>query len=50
MSDEPRDPEVVPAKPQVSLPVPAATDRAVGPADALTAYMAELRRYPPISR
>ncbi len=50
MSDKPRDPEVVPAKPQVSLPVPTATDRAVGPADALTAYMAELRRYPPISR
>jgi RNA polymerase sigma-32 factor len=34
-----------------SLPIPAPTaDRAVGPADALTAYMAQLRHYPPISR
>jgi len=34
-----------------SLPIPAPrADRSVAPADTLGAYMAELRRYPPISR
>jgi RNA polymerase sigma-32 factor len=50
MTDLPRDTRVV-AAPNPSLPIPVpATDRSVGPVDALTAYMAELRRYPPISR
>ncbi len=35
--------------PSPSLPVPA-SERGVAPADALTRYMAELRKYPPISR
>ena len=34
-----------------SLPIPAPrADRSIAPADTLGAYMAELRRYPPISR
>lgn len=48
MADAPRD-RTVPA-PLPRLPVPASGDRSLGPVDALTAYMAELRKYPPISR
>jgi RNA polymerase sigma-32 factor len=47
MAEDSREGRAVAA---TSLPIPAPTDRSVGPADALTAYMAELRRYPPISR
>jgi len=40
-----------PASPPVALPVPAPRgDRAVDAVDTLSAYMAELRKYPPISR
>jgi RNA polymerase sigma-32 factor len=50
MSDAPRETRDVPA-PVTSLPVPTpAVDRAVGPVDALSAYIAELAKYPPISR
>ena len=48
MAEDTRDGRAVAA---TSLPIPAPrADRAVGPRDALTAYMAELRHYPPISR
>ncbi len=62
MSDAPREDRDVAAAnptanpkatvaPSASLPIPApAADRSVGPVDALTAYMAELGKYPPISR
>jgi RNA polymerase sigma-32 factor len=52
MADAPRDPEVLPALPETSAPVPAArsVDRALGRADTLTAYMAELAHHPPIDR
>jgi RNA polymerase sigma-32 factor len=44
LPDEPaRDPETV-------LPVVSSDDRAVGPVDALTQYMAQLRHHAPISR
>jgi RNA polymerase sigma-32 factor len=51
MSDAPREP-APPAKRGAIAPLvkSSASDRAVGPVDALTAYMAELRKYPPISR
>ena len=50
MSDAPRESRVVPAR-LARPPIPApAGDRGVGPVDALTAYMAELAKYPPISR
>ena len=35
---------------RVPVPVPSPSGSAVGPADALTAYMAELAKYPPITR
>jgi RNA polymerase sigma-32 factor len=48
MAEDSRDGRAVAA---TSLPIPApATDRSVGRADALTAYMAELRHHAPISR
>jgi RNA polymerase sigma-32 factor len=48
MAEDSRDGRAVAA---TSLPIPApATDRSIGPADALTAYMAELRHHAPISR
>jgi RNA polymerase sigma-32 factor len=50
MSDAPRDPEALPAGPALPIPAPKPSDRAVGRADALTAYMAELGKYAPISR
>jgi RNA polymerase sigma-32 factor len=50
MAGAPREPEVLPAKPKVDLPVPSSSDRALGPVDALSAYMNELGSYPPISR
>jgi len=46
----PREPEVLPALPKVDLPAPKPSDRAVGPVDALSAYMNELGQYAPISR
>jgi len=51
MPDAPREP-TPPAKPGAIAPPlkTSASDRAVGPVDALTAYMAELRKHPPISR
>jgi RNA polymerase sigma-32 factor len=50
MAEDSRDGPAVPA-PATSLPIPAVrVDRSLGPVDALTAYMAELRKYPPISR
>ena len=45
MAEAPSKPAETP-----SLPVPSAGDRALGPVDALTAYMAELRKHAPISR
>ena len=58
MGDAEREPEVLPAegepeaRPLPSLPIPAppAEDRALGPVAALSAYMAELAKYAPISR
>jgi RNA polymerase sigma-32 factor len=50
MSDTSREPEILPAGPALPIPAPKPSDRAVGRADALTAYMAELGKYPPISR
>jgi DNA-directed RNA polymerase sigma subunit (sigma70/sigma32) len=52
MADAPRDPEVLPALPGALAPVPVAraTDRALGRADTLTAYMAELAHHAPIDR
>ncbi len=48
MAEDTREGRAVAA---TSLPIRApSADRTVGPADALTAYMAELRHYPPISR
>jgi RNA polymerase sigma-32 factor len=48
MAEDSRDGRTVAA---TSLPIPAPrADRAIRPADALAAYMAELRKYPPISR
>jgi RNA polymerase sigma-32 factor len=48
MAEDTREGRAVAA---TSLPIPApAADRSVAPADALTAYMAQLRHYPPISR
>jgi RNA polymerase sigma-32 factor len=53
MAEDSRDGRTVAASPppDTNLPIPAPrVDRAVAPADALAAYMAELRHYPPISR
>jgi RNA polymerase sigma-32 factor len=50
MADAPEDVEVLPASVAPSVPAPRADDRAVGPVDALSAYMAELAKYAPISR
>ena len=50
MADAPREPEVLPARRKVELPAPRSSDRALGPVDALSAYMNELGKYPPISR
>jgi RNA polymerase sigma-32 factor len=48
MAEDLRDGRTVAA---TSLPIPAPrADREIRPADALAAYMAELRKYPPISR
>jgi RNA polymerase sigma-32 factor len=48
MAEDSRDGRAVAA---TSLPIPAPrVDREIRPADALSAYMAELRKYPPISR
>ena len=44
-----REPEVLQGDEHAALPVPVA-DRSLEPADALTLYLAELRRHPPISR
>jgi len=49
MADAPREDRPVPA-PSSRLPASASDDRAVGPVDALTAYMAQLRHHAPISR
>jgi len=50
MAEDSRDGRAV-ATPATSLPIPAVRgDRSLGPVDALTAYMAQLRKYPPISR
>jgi len=43
-------PEATRPAPNPTLPVPSTGDRAVGTVDALTAYMAELRKHAPISR
>jgi RNA polymerase sigma-32 factor len=50
MADAPDDVEVLPAPVTPSVPAPSAGERAVGPVDALTAYMAELAHHAPISR
>ena len=51
MADAPRETRVVPALPDVPAPAAAgSSDRAVGPVDALSAYMTELRKHAPISR
>ena len=50
MADAPREPEVLPAEPKLALPSTRPSDRAVGPVAALSAYMNELGKYPPISR
>ena len=43
-------PEVEKPASPAALPVPSSGDRALGPVDALSAYMAELRKHAPISR
>src|SRR5687767_15839664 len=48
MAEDTRDDRTVAAT-SLPIPVPRA-DRDIRPADALAAYMAELRKYPPISR
>ena len=48
MAEDTRDDRTVAAT-SLPIPVPRA-DREIRPADALAAYMAELRKYPPISR
>lgn len=52
MADAPREPEVLPAAPDATLPVPkpAAAERGVASTDALSAYMAQLAQHAPISR
>src|SRR5262245_48522576 len=50
MADPPRDPEVLPAVPVKPAPTPRVSERGVGRVDTLSAYMAELRRPPPIDR
>lgn len=56
MADDPRDPEVlppVPAPPTKAAPrrgASGASESAVGPVDALSAYMSELGKHAPISR
>ncbi|MEM7413362.1 MAG: RNA polymerase factor sigma-32 [Myxococcota bacterium] len=51
MADAPRETRVVPALPDVPTPATTAkSDRAVGPVDALSAYMSELGKHAPISR
>jgi RNA polymerase sigma-32 factor len=51
MAEDSRDGRPVDSSTTTSLPIPApSVDRSVGPVDALTAYMAELRKYPPIPR
>jgi RNA polymerase sigma-32 factor len=50
MSEDSQDAEILPPESSVPVPAPIPTDRSVGPADALTAYMTQLRKYPPISR
>ncbi|MGE4650350.1 MAG: RNA polymerase factor sigma-32 [Myxococcota bacterium] len=55
MSQDRREPEVLPAELEVETPaVPEASssssERAVGPVDALSAYMAQLGKHAPISR
>jgi RNA polymerase sigma-32 factor len=50
MSDDSRNPVALPPRPALPIPAPKPSDRAVGRADALSAYMAELGKYPPISR
>ena len=42
--------EAEPLEPEATVPAPLPSGRGVEPVDALTAYMAELRRYAPISR
>ncbi len=50
MADAPREPEVLPAQPKAKARGARSSDRALGPVDALSAYMNELGNYPPISR
>jgi RNA polymerase sigma-32 factor len=50
MADAPEEPEEKAATLAPALPAPPASERAVGPVDALSAYMAQLANYPPISR
>jgi RNA polymerase sigma-32 factor len=50
MADAPEEPEDKTATLAPALPAPRASERAVGPVDALGAYMGQLAQYPPISR
>ena len=50
MADAPEEPEDKAATLAPALPAPPASERAVGPVDALGAYMGQLAKYPPISR
>ncbi len=50
MADAPEESEEKAATLTPALPAPPASERALGPVDALGAYMAQLAKYPPISR
>ena len=50
MADAPEETEEKAATLAPALPAPSASGRALGPVDALGAYMAQLAEYPPISR
>ncbi|MDH3520898.1 MAG: RNA polymerase factor sigma-32, partial [Myxococcales bacterium] len=50
MPKNPEEPEILPALPKPAVPVPAPLERGLGPVDALGVYLAELAKYPPISR
>ena len=50
MADAPEEPEDKAATLAPALPAPPTSERALGPVDALGAYMGQLAKYPPISR
>ncbi|HEY5656757.1 MAG TPA: RNA polymerase subunit sigma-70, partial [Myxococcota bacterium] len=50
MADAPEESEGKAASLVPALPAAPKTDRSLGPVDALSAYMAQLAHYPPVSR